>query len=208
MKLKNIIALMLSVSMLACLSACGSEDSSSSKEAKEIQRETVALNESSALEAHEEASKIESEISDIDSEMSTPDSDNDSDIDLDAQSLEELMNDYDIEHPEETIIAVLKAGFKASFGENMNVTYDEKDSNYTISVWQNGFAAALDTQSGATTIENMSSDLESALEQMTTQIRLLDSDANVTFNFVSDEDNDKILLSLYNGKMTYNITEE
>ena len=140
--------------------------------------------------------------------MSALDSDDDSDVDLDDQSLSDLMNNYDNEHPEETIIAVLKAGFEASFGENMKVTYDEKDSNYTISVWQKGFAAALDTDAGASAINSLSSQLESSLEQMTTQIRLLDSDANVTFNFVSDEDNNKILLTLYNGEMTYNITEE
>lgn len=203
MKLKKIFAVMLSISMLACLSACGDDDSSSSK--KEVETETVAVDESSA---QEELSKMESDASDLEKEISEIDSNDENDVDLDDQSLNDLMNNYDNEHPEETIISVLKAGFEASFGENMDIKYDEKESNYTISVWQTGFAAALDTDAGAQAINSLSDQLESSLEQMTTQIRLLDSDANVTFNFVSDEDNDKILLTLYNGEMTYNITEE
>lgn len=196
MKFKKILTVLLSVSMLACLSACDSEDSSSSKK-EEIATETVATEEQATEEeaaareevAEEEAAAEESEAADA------------------AAIAEDAMADFDPENPEEAVLSILESGFATSFGENMEVTYDEAGTNYTISVWQDGFAAALDTEAGASTLNTMSDSLTSALQTMTEQIRALDEDANITFNFLSDVDQSEILLTIYNGEMTYNAAE-
>ncbi|MBE6845335.1 MAG: hypothetical protein E7508_06455 [Ruminococcus sp.] len=194
MKFKKILTVLLSVSMLACLSACDSEDSSSSKK-EEVATETVATEEQAAEEETEEAA-AEDEAAAEESEAADA-----------AAIAEDAMADFDPENPEEAVLSILESGFASSFGENMEVTYDEAETNYTISVWQDGFAAALDTEAGASTLNTMSDSLTSALQTMTEQIRALDEDANITFNFLSDVDQSEILLTIYNGEMTYNAAE-
>ncbi|MGN0614250.1 MAG: hypothetical protein ACI4JB_10185 [Porcipelethomonas sp.] len=189
MKFRKIFAVLLASSMLVCLSACGSNEESSTLE-KEIRTETLPV---------ETTETAESEISDVESEVE------DEAGSTDISSIAKL---YDPENPQETVIAILEQGFQASFSDNMKIEYDEKEKNYTLSVWQDGFDAALGTEAGTEALNSMSSKITSSLDTMTTQIRTLDTGANITFNFISDKDQSTPLITIYNGDITYNITEE
>lgn len=199
MKLKKVLAVLLSVSMLGVLSACGEKEESSSKK-EEVATETVAVDEEAEAEselseakaeAEAEAEKAEEEIEDANAEA----------------ALGDIVANYDAENPEETVIGIIESGFGASFGENMKVEYDDSTSTYSIAVWQDGFAAAVETEAGLDALSSMSGTLESSLVTMTEQIRTLDSDANIKFQFVSDVDQSEVLLELENGVTTYSVAE-
>lgn len=207
MKYKKILAIICSFSMIGCLTACGDEDSSSKKESKEIQTETVAVENSDSLNdnvSDSEDDSLADEGSVNDEELSSAVDDSLSEV----QKINDIMNEYDSENPEDTIVTVLEEGFKTSFNDNIKIVYDDKDKNYEITVWQDGFSDALETEQGVKALDTLSTSLESVLDTMLTQIRVLDDDANLKFNFVSEKDNSKILLTIYNGEMTYCITQE
>lgn len=212
MKFKKFFVAMLSFSMLACLSACGDVDSSSDK-AAEIVTETVAVNDKEteptdeSIDKELSESENDSENSGLVLDNSNSDSDNESSSSDVKNTISDLAKNYDNEHPEDTIIPMLKMGFEVSFKDNINITYDESTSNYTVSVWLDGFADILEATNGKSSLDSMMSSLESSFSIMVENIRRLDSDANITFNFVSDKDNDKILFTFYNDKMTYCITD-
>lgn len=42
---------------------------------------------------------------------------------------------------------------------------------------------------------------------MTDPIRQIDSTANITLNILSDENQDDVLLTIYNGEVTFNAAE-
>lgn len=185
MKLKKILAALLSASMLVCFSACGEKENQSSESENEIATETVAVeSEEPETEETTEATEEEQDIT-----MGEPE------ITVDS------------ENPEQTVLAVLKEGFKSAFGENMEVTYDDETSIYSINVWQEGFASALETDAGVSALNELSSALTSSLQIMSEQIRVIDEDAAIELNFLSDLDQSVILLTIVDGEMTYNITE-
>ncbi len=186
----------------------GDEDSSSKKEEKdEIVTETVAVDEQAeeAEKVQEDLEKMEEEALELQKEQELL---AEAEEEAAANAIaEDAIANYDPENPEETVLSILKSGFETSFGENMEIAYDEADTMYTISVWQDGFAAALETDAGAQALNSMSEMLTTALQTMTEQIRMVDDDANITFNFLSDEDQNDILLTIINGEMTYNAAE-
>lgn len=190
MKFKKILALLLSVSMLGVLSACDGDDESSSKK-EEVVTETVEVKEESKVNEESEA----------ENDLSSKEDDLSSDI------VDDLVQNYDNEHPEETVISIIETGFGASFGENIMVDYDESTSTYSIAVWQEGFADAVETEAGLSALSSMTSTLESSLVTMTEQIRTLDSDANILFQFVSDKDQETVLIELENGVKTYSVAD-
>ena len=194
MKFKKIITLLLSVSMLAAVTACGDSDSSSEKKAEKEAIETELVQTKEDSESSDSEAKKDAEVTDASGT-------------IDSDSINDIVNNYDKDHPEDTVMQLLEQGFKNSFKENMRTSYDASSSTYTVEVWQTGFAAALDTDAGASTLESLSGSLESMLETMTTQIRSLDSKAHLNFIFVSDEDQKTPLLKLEDGKMTYNISK-
>lgn len=220
MKFRKILTVLLSVSMLACFSACDDESSSTAKK-DDIVTETVAVDEDekAADEAYEEVQeqiaeaeleRLEQEQAQLEEEQAQLEVEQEHAEDEDeaaAALAEDIMADYDAENPQETVMSIFESAFAASFGENMEVSYDEAESNYTISVWQDGFAEALETEQGKTALDATSSTLETSLQTMTEQIRMIDSTANITFNFVSDLDQEEVLLSIYNGETTYSVTE-
>ncbi len=196
MKLKKILAVLLSVSMLGVLSACGEKEESSSKK-EEVATETVAVEEETEAEAEAEA-ELEAAEAEAEAEEDAADAD---------VALDDIAANYDAENPEETVIAIIESGFGASFGENMTVEYDDSTSTYSIAVWQEGFAAAVETEAGREALASMSGTLESSLATMTDQIRALDDDANIVFKFVSDVDQSEVLLELENGVTTFSVAE-
>ncbi len=201
MKLKKILAVLLSVSMLGVLSACGEEEKSSSKN-EEVATETVAVEEETEAET-----ETETEEAELDAEAEAIEEEAQAEAEAADAALGDIAANYDAENPEETVIAIIESGFGASFGENMNVEYDDSTSTYTIAVWQEGFAAAVETEAGREALASMSSTLESSLATMTDQIRSLDTDANIIFQFVSDVDQSEVLLELENGVTTYSVAE-
>ncbi len=217
MKFRKILTVLLSVSMLACFSACEDESSSTAKK-DDIVTETVAVDEDkkAADEAYEEVQEqiADAELERLEQEQAQLEAENELEAEQEraedeaaAALAEDIMADYDAENPQETVISIFESAFAASFGENMEVSYDEAESNYIISVWQDGFAEALETEQGKTALDATSSTLETSLQTMTDQIRMIDSKANITFNFVSDLDQEEVLLSIYNGETTYSVTE-
>lgn len=181
MKIKRILAILCSAAMLACLSACDdSSDDDSKKETTEATTEVVT------------EADIESKS---DSESEDDDDDIDSDIDLNG------------EDPQELILNILQMGFESSFGENMSVDYEEDTQNYVVSIWQDGLAANLENEAAADAWNTMIDTLVSAVGQMTDPIRQIDSTANVTLNILSDENQDDVLLTIYNGEVTFNAAE-
>ncbi len=217
MKFKKLFAFLLSASMLVSLSACADDDKgSSSEKSASIQTETVPVDsekekidseisnmEKDLSEAVSEQNKINSEIEEKEEEESQADSATASDM---QSAIQELQRNYDNEHPEETIIPMLKMGLEVSFKDNIEVTYDEAASNYIINVWMDGFADMI-KMSGTQTLDSNVTQLESSFSTMVNAVRMLDSDANVTFNFVSDKDKNEIFFTFYNDKMTYSFLD-
>ena len=199
MKIKKILALLSAVSMLACMTACGDDKDSSSK--KEIQTETVAA-EGSADESSADESSAESSDA-ANAETSAAETSSASDDD----EISDIMDNYSADNAQDTVIALLEKGFSASFGENMKAEYNESTQTYELAVWQNGFAAALDTDAGVSALNSLSSNLTSALTTMETQIQMLDSKAKLKFSFLSDKDQSTPLLVIENGEITYDITK-
>ncbi|MBQ3566413.1 MAG: hypothetical protein IJA12_04460 [Oscillospiraceae bacterium] len=214
MKFRKILTVLLSVSMLACFSACDDESSYTAKK-DDIVTETVAVdeNEKAADEAYEEVQEqiSEAELERLEQEQAYLEEEQQAQVQAEDEAAaalaEDIMAGYDAENPQETVMSIFESAFATSFGENMEVSYDEAESNYIISVWQDGFAEALETEQGKTALEATSSTLETSLQTMTEQIRLMDAKANITFNFVSDLDQEEVLLSIYNGEITYSVIE-
>jgi len=182
MKIKRILAIVCSAAMLACLSACN--DSSDDDSKKETTEETTEV----VTEADIESDSESAADSDIDA-------DSDSDFDLNS------------EDPQELILNILQMGFESSFGENMLVDYEEDTQNYVVSIWQDGLAANLANEAAADAWNTMIDTLVSAVGQMTDPIRQIDSTANVTLNILNDENQKDILLTIYNGEVSYNIID-
>lgn len=182
MKIKRILAIVCSAAMLACLSACN--DSSDDDSKKETTEETTEV----VTEADIESDSESAADSDIDA-------DSDSDFDLNS------------EDPQELILNILQMGFESSFGENMLVDYEEDTQNYVVSIWQDGLAANLANEAAADAWNTMIDTLVSAIGQMTDPIRQIDSTANVTLNILNDENQKDILLTIYNGEVSYNIID-
>ena len=201
MKIKKILALMSAISMLACMTACGDDKDSSSK--KEIQTETVAA-EGSADSGSSSADESTDESSEaVNAETSSADDDSA----FTEDDVNDLISGYDSENAQDTVISLLEKGFSAAFGENMKVEYNNSTQTYELAVWQNGFAAALDTDAGVSALSSMSSNLTSSLSTMETQIQMLDSNAKLKFSFLSDKDQSTPLLVIENGQITYDITK-
>lgn len=182
MKIKRILAIVCSAAMLACLLACN--DSSDDDSKKETTEETTEV----VTEADIESDSESAADSDIDA-------DSDSDFDLNS------------EDPQELILNILQMGFESSFGENMLVDYEEDTQNYVVSIWQDGLAANLANEAAADAWNTMIDTLVSAVGQMTDPIRQIDSTANITLNILSDENQDDVLLTIYNGEVTFNAAE-
>lgn len=180
MKIKRILSIACSVAMLACLAACNdSSDEESKKETSETTEATTEI-------------------------VTEADSDSDSDIDSDSDS--DLGIDLNGEDPQELILNILNMGFE-SFGENKSVDYEEDAQNYVVSIWQDGLAANLKDEAAADTWNTMVDTLKSAVSQMTDPIRQIDPTANITLNILSDENQEDILLTVYNGEITFNAAE-
>ncbi len=207
MKLKKILAVLLSISMLGVLSACGEkEESSSNKEKDEVVTETVAAEEE-VKAAEEEAKAAEEELELIAEEQENLEKEIAAEAEEEIDGLDELVENYDAENPEETVLELLQEGFEVSFGENMDTSYDDSTSTYTIKVWQEGFATAVETEQGKEALSGMGGQLETAIESMLEQIRTLDEDANITFSFVSDVDQNEELITIENGTTTFSVAE-
>lgn len=218
MKFKKILALLMSVSMLACFTACGKNDDSQSSKAEEsaedsIERVTVALDEEKIDDNKDETKAIifdEDDIKDsiaMENDSKADENSGSSNSALGNMDIQGIAENYDPENPEETVIEIIETGLGASIGDDMKVDYDDSTSTYTIDIWQDGMAYALSTKEGAEAFNSMIGTLESSFEYLTTQVRLLDDDANVVFNFVSDEDQKTPLVTIENGQVTYNITD-
>lgn len=180
MNIRRILAIACSAAMLACLSACN--DSSEDDSKKETTEETTEI--------------ITEAESDSDSESGS-DSDTDSNSDID-------LNDED---PQELILNILNMGFESSFGENMSVDYEEDAQNYVVSIWQDGLAANLENEAAADAWNTMINTLKSAVSQMIDPVRQIDPTANITMNILSDENQKDVLLTIYNGEVTFNAAE-
>ncbi len=219
MNFKKLSALLLSITVLGAMTACSDDSSSSSK--KEASSE-ISVSESSdstkdSSSAESESKTESSSASDISSsstadEATTSSADSSSSSSDDTavnngKSAEELIQSFDSEHPEETVKELLNQGFATAFKDHMKIEYDDSSKTYKVSVWQDNFAAALDTEAGANALDSLSTNLTSALNTMTTQIRQIHKEANVEFNFLSDKDKSTPLLTILNGEITYNITK-
>jgi hypothetical protein len=205
MKFKKILTILLSMSMIASLSACGGKDSSEKEEKDEIITETVAVDEE-AEELQKEQEELAEAQQEAQEELAEMEAQREAEDEADRLA-QEAVEGFDPENPEETVLELLRGGFETSFGDNMDVTYDESNTTYNISVWQEGFATALETEAGADALNTLSDTLATALQSMTEQIREIDNDANIVFNFLSDQDQETILLTIENGEMTYSITQ-
>lgn len=113
----------------------------------------------------------------------------------------------ELSETQKLIVDILQSGFESSFGENMKIYYEEDKSNYVISIWQDGVAANLENEAAANAWSAMIDTLVSAVGQMTDPIRQIDSKANVTLNILNDENQKDILLTIYNGEVSYNIID-
>ena len=155
-----------------------------------------ACNDSSDDDSKKETTEETTEVvteADIESDSESA---ADSDIDADSDS------DFDLnsEDPQELILNILQMGFESSFGENMLVDYEEDTQNYVVSIWQDGLAANLANEAAADAWNTMIDTLVSAVRQ-------IDSTANITLNILSDENQDDVLLTIYNGEVTFNAAE-
>lgn len=185
MKTKKILAILCSTAMLVCLSACN--DSSNDESQKETTEETTEI------VTENEETDAATEIA-VDSE-SLADSDVNDELDLNG------------EDPQELILNILQMGFESSFGENMIADYEEDNNNYVISIWQDGLAANLESEATADVWNSMVDTIVAAIHQMVDAVRQIDSTANVTLNILSDENQNDILLTIYNGEVTFNAAE-
>lgn len=176
--LKKTLAFITTISMLATLSACNSDNKDSSKEETTTEVITEAVTEEETTEAPTEAT-----------------------TEKPTEPLSELSE------TQKLIVDILQAGFESSFGENMKIYYEEDKSNYVISIWQDGVAANLENEAAADAWSAMIDTLVSAVGQMTDPIRQIDSKANVTLNILNDENQKDILLTIYNGEVSYNIID-
>jgi len=105
---------------------------------------------------------------------------------------------------QDLILQSLETGFKSSFGDDLDIYYEEDGNNYVINLWKDGLADALKEDGAADTWNSLIQSLPAAVTQMQDAIRQLDPEANITLNFVSDVDNEEVLLTIYNGEITYN----
>jgi len=169
-KLKKSLAFIVSISMLATLSACNSDNKDSSKEESTV--ETTAEITTEAV--------TEEETTEAPTEATT---------EKPTEPLSELSE------TQKLIVDILQSGFESSFGENMKIYYEEDKSNYVISIWQDGVAANLENEAAADAWSAMIDTLVSAVGQMTDPIRQIDSTANVTLNILNDENQKDILLT-------------
>lgn len=160
-KLKKSLAFIVSISMLATLSACNSDNKDSSKEESTV--ETTAEITTEAV--------TEEETTEAPTEATT---------EKPTEPLSELSE------TQKLIVDILQSGFESSFGENMKIYYEEDKSNYVISIWQDGVAANLENEAAADAWSAMIDTLVSAVGQMTDPIRQIDSTANVTLNILND----------------------
>lgn len=182
MNLKKLLAIAGSAAMLACLSACSDSKDDSSKE-KETEATTEVVTEA----------PTEPEI------LADDDADDADDDDLDME--------LDSDNPEEMVLSILQMGFESSFGENMYVDYEEDAQNYIVSIWQDGLAENIDGAAATDAWSTMIDTLTSAVDQMISPIRQIDPDANVTLNILSDVNQEDVLLTIYNGEVTFNAAE-
>lgn len=153
----------------------------------------AACNDSSDEDSKKETSETTEATTEI---VTEADSDSDSDLGIDLNG----------EDPQELILNILNMGFE-SFGENKSVDYEEDAQNYVVSIWQDGLAANLKDEAAADTWNTMVDTLKSAVSQMTDPIRQIDPTANITLNILSDENQEDILLTVYNGEITFNAAE-
>lgn len=123
-KLKKSLAFIVSISMLATLSACNSDNKDSSKEESTV--ETTAEITTEAV--------TEEETTEAPTEATT---------EKPTEPLSELSE------TQKLIVDILQSGFESSFGENMKIYYEEDKSNYVISIWQDGVAANLENEAAA-----------------------------------------------------------
>ncbi len=205
MKFKRLFAIILSASMIACLSACGDDTKSSEAKGSETATETVAVETEEATEAATEAETEAATEAEIESE--TESNDSDSSGSAANQSISDLAKNYDNEHPEKTIIPMLQMGFEVTFKDNLEITYEEDKSNYIVNVWMDGFGDMMGS-GDLSVLDSTCKSLEPSFKTMVDTIRRLDSDANMTFNFVNDKDKDEIFFTFYNDKMTYCISDD
>lgn len=126
---------------------------------------------------------------------------------IENSTQESTDNSSELSETQKLIVDILQSGFESSFGENMKVYYEEDKSNYVISIWQDGVAANLENEAAADAWSTMIDTLVSAVGQMTDPIRQIDSTANVTLNILNDENQKDILLTIYNGEVSYNIID-
>lgn len=181
MNLKKLLAIAGSAAMLACLSACSDSKDDSSKE-----KETEATTEVVTEAPTEPETLADADVADADA-----------DADLGLNS----------ENPEEMVLSILQMGFESSFGENMSVEYEEDAQNYIVSIWQDGLAENIDGAAATDAWSTMIDTLTSAVDQMISPIRQIDPDANVTLNILSDVNQEDVLLTIYNGEVTFNAAE-
>jgi len=198
MKFRKILTVLLSISMLAAFSACDEKEESSKND--EIVTETVAVDEEKKAEAElQEKAAEEAEKAEKAAEEAEQAEEND--------MMNSIFDEYDAQNPEETVVALLESGFESTFPNSMNVEYDEASTTYIISVWQEGFAKAVETEEGKSALNELKDTLSSSVESMLTSVRLIDEDANIKFEFLSDEDKDTVLLEITNDEVTYSIAE-
>lgn len=153
----------------------------------------AACNDSSDEDSKKETSETTEATTEI---VTEADIDSDSDLGIDLNG----------EDPQELILNILNMGFE-SFGENKSVDYEEDAQNYVVSIWQDGLAANLKDEAAADAWNTMIDTLKSAVSQMTDPIRQIDPTANITLNILSDENQEDILLTVYNGEITFNAAE-
>lgn len=177
MNLKKLLAIAGSAAMLACLSACSDSKDDSSKE-----KETEATTEVVTEAPTEPETLADADVADADLGLNS-------------------------ENPEEMVLSILQMGFESSFGENMYVDYEEDAQNYIVSIWQDGLAENIDGAAATDAWSTMIDTLTSAVDQMISPIRQIDPDANVTLNILSDVNQEDVLLTIYNGEVTFNAAE-
>lgn len=115
----------------------------------------------------------------------------------------EVVTEVDIESDSESAAdSDIDADSDSDFDLN-----SEDPQNYVVSIWQDGLAANLANEAAADAWNTMIDTLVSAVGQMTDPIRQIDSTANITLNILSDENQDDVLLTIYNGEVTFNAAE-
>lgn len=116
------------------------------------------------------------------------------------------------EIPKSMVCRVLANEFSKSFGENVEVHYQENVDNYVIMFWQDGIAAEVeaipDDQSASSAWSGLSSSLCITCSTLLKTIQPSQPNAHVTIMLLNDKDHSATLLTILDGKVIFNAPED